>query len=94
MPEEGPLPIPTTVQMSQQDFWVHHSPSILQTGRVAHGEPEVPEGQDIDPEVLKKQIEAKDPYEPRLKPINQDKNVKGELPPWVVKFCGDKTEYA
>jgi hypothetical protein len=36
-------------------------------------DPEVPEGEEIDPEVLKKQIEALDPYDPRLKPITGDK---------------------
>jgi hypothetical protein len=30
---------------------------------------------DVDPEVLKKQIEAKDPYEKRLKPLSADREV-------------------
>lgn len=38
-------------------------------------DPEVPDGDDTDPEVLKKQIEAVDPYEPLLKPITKDRVV-------------------
>ena len=48
----------------------------------------------VDPDVFKLQLEAADPSEPRLKPISQDKKVKGGLPAWVVKFCGDKTLFA
>lgn len=40
-----------------------------------------------------KQIEAADPYEKRLKPISQDRKVKGGLPSWVVKVCGEKSTY-
>lgn len=32
-----------------------------------------------------RKIEAADPYEKRLKPINLDKKVKGGLPAWIVK---------
>jgi hypothetical protein len=35
-------------------------------------DPEVPEGMEIEPEELLKQIEEKDPYEPRLKHIGTD----------------------
>jgi len=38
-------------------------------------EPEVPEDADIEPEELMKQIEAADPFEPRLKVITQDSQV-------------------
>lgn len=33
-------------------------------------EPELAEGDERDPEEVKKLIEAADPYEPRLKPIS------------------------
>ena len=36
-----------------------------------------------------KKIEAADPYEVRLKPITFDSKIKGGLPAWVVKHCGD-----
>lgn len=60
-------------------------------------EPEVPEGEEIEPEELMKRIEAKDPYDPRLKPIGADARVtvskSTKMAPWVVKAMGDCTEY-
>jgi hypothetical protein len=67
--------MPSTHEMSNPENWVHYTPNILNCGRLAHLEPEVPEGDDIDPEELKKNIEATDPYESRLKPISKDKEV-------------------
>jgi len=43
-------------------------------------------GENDDPEVVKKQIEAADPFEKRLKPITSDNKVKGGLPAWVVRL--------
>lgn len=60
-------------------------------------EPEPPEGFEGEPEDLMKALEAKDPFEKRLKAIQDDskvvvsKNMK--LCPWVVKEMGDTTEY-
>ena len=71
-PEEGDIVKPTTQQMSSPSMWCHYSVGILKNNRTAHMDPEVPEDQEIDPEELLKQIEAADPYEPRLKPITQD----------------------
>lgn len=60
-------------------------------------DPEVPEGMEIEPEELLKQIEAKDPYEVRLKDIGNDAAVvvskNQKMMPWVVKQMGDSTEY-
>ena len=53
-------------------MWVHHSVGILKNCRTTHLDPEVPEGVDIEPEELLKQIIAADPYEKRLKLINED----------------------
>lgn len=50
-------------------MWCHYTVGILKNNRTAHMEPEVPEDQEIEPEELMKQIEAADPFEPRLKPI-------------------------
>ena len=51
---------------------MHYTPNILVNGRTSHMDPEnLPD--DADPEVVKKQIEAKDPYEKRLKPIALDR---------------------
>jgi hypothetical protein len=79
--------------MASLGSWVHYTQNILQVGRVSHLDPE-PVNDNDDPEVLKKQLEARDPYEKRLKLIGQDAKVRGNLPPWVIKYCGDKTNYA
>jgi radial spoke head protein 4A len=74
VPDEGELQMPSTAEMSRIENWVHNTPNILEAARVAHLDPEVPEGapDDLDPEVLKKELEAMDPYQPRLKPIAKD----------------------
>ena len=41
-----------------------------------------------------KRIEAADPYEKRLKSIALDGRVKGGLPAWTVRMCGDRDIYA
>ena len=55
---------------------------------------------DVDPEVIKKQIEAKDPYEKRLKLITGDKDLfvggtgkYSKTPSWVIRLLGDATDY-
>jgi len=58
--------------MANPSMWVHHTVGILLNNRTGHMDPEVPEGMEIEPEELLKQIEAKDPYEPRLKAIESD----------------------
>lgn len=50
------------------------------------------EGQEV--EEMKKEIEAKDPFEPRLKPITLDKSCKGNYPAWIIRAYGDKMNYA
>ena len=77
--------------MARLDSWVHFTPNILNCNRLAHLEPEAAD--DDDPEVLKKKIEAADPFEKRLKPISQDNKVKGGLPAWVVKLHGDHSTF-
>jgi hypothetical protein len=53
-------------------MWCHSNVGILKNNRTAHMEPEVPDGEEIDPEELLKRIEAADPYEARLKSIIRD----------------------
>lgn len=86
-PDEGPIPIPSTLNMGKAEFWVHHTESLLGCNRLRHIESEPPEG--VDPEVWTAQIKKADPAEVRLKPIMSDKNVKGGLPCWVVKLSGE-----
>jgi Radial spokehead-like protein len=77
-PDEGEIQMPSTVYMSDANNWVHYNQNILKIGRVAHMEPETPEDapEDFDIEVVKKQIEDADPYEPRLKRITADKKIE------------------
>lgn len=83
-------------------MWVHGKPNILRNGRTGHAAPEdpgdLPEGEEFDPEEAKKKQEAADPYEPLLKPISDDANVKVgpkfKQSCWSVRICGDTTEYA
>lgn len=102
-PEEPPegqdeLSMPTTSAMSKADMWVHANVNILKNCRTTHPEPEEPEGaEDFDPDEAKKEMEAADPYEPRLKPITTDSKVRFSQtlvqPAWVVRLYGDATEY-
>jgi radial spoke head protein 4A len=100
VPEDGQeLQIPSVQNLNKQEFWVHYTPNILNNGRVSHMDPEnVPD--DVDPEVLKKQIEAKDPYEKRLKHLSADREVavggtgkNSKQSSWVIRLLGDATDY-
>lgn len=51
------------------------------------------EGNDIDPEELKKKEVAKDPWEARLKPITQDNQTPGNMPAWIVRGYNLKDNY-
>lgn len=94
-------PLPSTLKAASLDAWVHVNPSILNCCRTLHldAPEEAPEGfeGEFDPEQAKKEIEAADPFEPRLKPISDDTILK--LPgktvqaPWVLRLEGDSTEY-
>jgi hypothetical protein len=93
--EGAEVPKPKTEDMLKLENWVHFVPSILQQGRLTHMDAKAPEGEgegDVDPEELKKREIAKDPWEPRLKPIVKDNKTKGDLPAWVVRSqnCGHK----
>mmetsp|Transcript_30633 Transcript_30633/g.37854 ORF Transcript_30633/g.37854 Transcript_30633/m.37854 type:complete len:475 (-) Transcript_30633:51-1475(-) len=94
-------PLPSTLKASTTAAWVHFNASILECNRTLHLDPpeEAPEGfeGDWDPEVAKKEIEAADPFEPRLKSIDLDSKIKmgGKLMqcPWIVRLVGDSQEY-
>ena len=77
MPDEGPLPVPSTDQMADPTFWRHLSQSILKVGRITLMDPEPVEGDERDPDEIKKELEKLDPSEPRLKPITEDAKVTG-----------------
>lgn len=48
----------------------------------------------MTPEELLAREVAKDPWEPRLKPIVNDNKVKGDMPPWILRKYGVKESYA
>ena len=71
---------PTVHDQSNLSNWLHFVPSILNQGRLTHKPEEAaPEdgAEEVDPEELKKRIVAKDPWEPRLKPITNDTQTRG-----------------
>ena len=76
VPEDGQeVPLPTVHNLAKPESWVHYTTNILNNGRTSHMDPEnLPDDADID--VVKKQIEAKDPFEKRLKPISLDRQVR------------------
>jgi len=87
LPEEGPVPVPSTKEMAKLANWVHYSKSILKCNRVTLLDVEAAE--DEDPEVAKAKAEAKDPSEPMLKSIVNDQKVKGNCSAWTVRCYGD-----
>ena len=83
--------------MQSSSMWVHHTVGILLNSRTTHMEPVPEEGVEMEPEELMKLVEAKDPFEPRLKSIDDDRTVvvskNQKIKPWVVKMMGDCSEY-
>lgn len=83
-------------------MWVHQNPNILKCGRLTILEPTDVDG-DKDPAEILKQLQAADPYEPRLKPLSEDIrkfiNIYGIAPVgflkkcWKIKVLGDSTDY-
>ena len=74
-PEEGDIVLPSTAAKANIGMWVHNNNNILLNNRTSHMEPEAPEDSELTPEDLLKIIEAKDPYEKRLKQIDDDNKV-------------------
>ena len=90
------VPYPSVLQLANASEWGHLNPNILQQAcRISHIEPTAPENDDgeWDLEVELAKVQQKDPYEPRLKSIKDDKPIQGKTSPWVVKLIGDKAEY-
>lgn len=84
---------PTVTEMTDLSMWVHHTPSILNQGRLKHKEPKVPEGEEIEPEELMKREVAKDPWEPRLKPVADDAKTPGGMPAWIIRTYNTEDKY-
>lgn len=84
-PAEGAIQIPSTLSMGKLDMWVHHTQNILKCNRVTH----IDQSEGDETGEVMKRIEAADPYEKRLKSVILDSKVKGGLPAWTVKQCGE-----
>lgn len=82
---------PTTESQSKLNNWVHAKKSILNSNRVSHMEPEGDEFADKEPEEVQKILDSRDPPEPRLKPISQDKSASIEDSAWTLRLMGDQT---
>ena len=77
---------PTVPEMADLKRWVHLAPQILLQGRTTHKEGKPNEGEeDVEPEELLKREVAKDPWEPRLKPVTDDNKTMGNMPAWVLR---------
>jgi len=75
VPEEAEAPVwPTTQQMKDPSMWVHFQPSVLKCSRTTHMDEELPDDapEELTPEILMAQKVKADPYEPRLKSIQED----------------------
>lgn len=91
-PEEGPVPIPTTNEVSSLDFWAHYQRSILKCNRLTVME--TAEAGEEEGEIDEKnKPEMKDPQQPLLKPITADDATKGGAPAWSIRSYGDQTTY-
>lgn len=82
------VPCFSTAEMCKKENWGHYNRNILLCDRTTHMEPEVDDDQ--DPDEIKKQIEAADPFEPRLKSIVHDGAAKGGYPAWTLRTFGDR----
>lgn len=100
-PEEGEYKFPDTYKLAHISMWVHAKTNILLNGRTTHLDPEeptdLPDGEEFDPDAAKVAIEAADPFEARLKPLDKDGHIKrsstNKISPWSVRLMGDATEY-
>jgi hypothetical protein len=82
--------MPSTLEMANPEMWVHETVGILKNCRTSHMDPEIPEGEEIEPEELMKRIEKADPYDPRLKSITKDATVlvskNQKISSWIVRL--------
>eukprot|EP00825_Cyclidium_porcatum_P039634 TRINITY_DN4852_c0_g1_i1.p1 TRINITY_DN4852_c0_g1~~TRINITY_DN4852_c0_g1_i1.p1 ORF type:complete len:497 (+),score=131.93 TRINITY_DN4852_c0_g1_i1:147-1637(+) len=91
-PPEEEKKFPDLATLSKLENWMHFTENILNEGRLVHMKPETIEEGKEEEEVMK-QIQAKDPFEPRLKPISTDKRPNSEMPAWTIKQFGDTSNY-
>ncbi|CAI2368131.1 unnamed protein product [Moneuplotes crassus] len=88
--EESKAYKPSTETQSALSNWVHAKKSILKNNRVSHLDPEGDEFGDKEPEEIAKIQDARDPPEPRLKPLTKDVSQSGEDSAWTIRLYGDQ----
>ena len=71
VPNEKPKPF-THADLVNLKNWIHYPPSILKQGRVSHF---IEPPEDADPEEFRKKEMEKDPFEKRIKPVSEDKEL-------------------
>lgn len=64
---------PSFEEMQSLASWQHFIQNILKEGRLVHIKPEI--GENEEEEKVMKQVEERDPFEPRLKPISSDMRI-------------------
>ena len=89
--DESKAYVPSAETQCKLDNWVHSLKSILKWNRVAHMDPDPEEFGDMEPEAIAAILDKRDPTEPRLKQINQDKSTSGEDTAWTVRLLGDQS---
>ncbi|MCQ2819820.1 MAG: hypothetical protein MJ252_21355 [archaeon] len=76
----------TNSQIINLNTWIHYPPGILKCGRVSHFIDEPPEG--VDPDEYTKKIKENDPFDKRIKFLNEDKLIKAKycsgIVPWKI----------
>lgn len=82
---------PETENQCDLSNWSHYPKGILKNCRVGHMDPEPVDGDEREPEEIMKIIEAKDPYDSRLKEISKDEEVEKGVSAWNIRLHGDKT---
>jgi len=91
IPEEEGFKIASTEELTCADNWQHVTQNILKCNKMGHSMPEeLPEG--VEEEDFKKQLEAADPFEAKLKPISADNDWKGSKA-WNIQLKGEQERY-
>lgn len=82
---------PATTEMTNLENWVHHYQNVMGVGRAEHEIPDLPE-EERDEAI--EELEKKDPFIERLKPINEDKPaVQSMENAWRAKLVGNTQQY-
>lgn len=79
--------------MAKLSMWLHLNPGILKQGRTKHADPVPGPGEEeVEAEELMRREVERDPWDARLKPVDQDAKTKGGLPAWVLRAYNVNTE--